>query len=282
MVRAGAPWRQNGAPPPVRILLTGHTGFLGHHLRDALRGAGVECTTAGRRDADVRLDLDHPSTLGQAVASARPDVVLHAAATSAMGACAADPEGATRRNGEAAGALAAAGAWLVFVSTDLVFDGTAAPYRATDAPRPLSAYGRSKALGEERVLAGGGMVVRVPLLFGPSFDGRRGASDMLRAAARDGRTLRLFVDEFRSPLHVVDAARALVAVACGPPRAGVMHVAGPERVSRLEFAERFAVRHGWNDRPWLGAESEDPTRPRDVTLVGDVAMRSLDAMLDDA
>jgi dTDP-4-dehydrorhamnose reductase len=268
----------------VRILLTGSSGYLGHHLAAALRARRIDFVTAARSGGDLDLDLDDPDVdrLAAGIARARVDSILHAAATSSLAACEADPDGALRRNGEATGRLAAL-APLILVSTDLVFDGDAAPYRAADEPRPRSAYGTSKRLGEQRTLAAGGLVVRVPLLCGPSFDGRRGATDMLRAARAEGRRLELFVDEFRSPLHVADAAAALVELACSGER-GIVQLAGPERVSRYEFAERFAAVHGWPaaEQPWRPARAADPRRPRDVTMVSDRAFRPLDAMLADS
>jgi dTDP-4-dehydrorhamnose reductase len=231
----------------------------------------------------VELDLDRPDSVRQAVAAWRPDVVLHAAAMASMGACEADPAAAWRRNAEATSALAGSGARTVFVSTDLVFDGRSAPYAADREPGPVSAYGRSKVGGEAAVRAAGGLVVRVPLLFGPSFDGRRGATDMLRVARAEGRTLSLFTDEFRTPIHASDAARRLADLALAPAVRGTVHVAGPERLSRYEFAERFATVQGWGERPWRAARSEDPTRPPDVSLeASEPAARSLDAMLRDA
>ncbi len=269
----------------MRILLTGASGFLGHHLVAALaRRPGVAFARAGRdADSEVAFDLDDPDSADLAVATWRPDVVLHAAAMASMGACAADPVGAQRRNADATFELARTGVRLVLVSTDLVFDGRAAPYRSSDRPAPVSSYARSKRAGEEATLAAGGLVVRVPLLFGPSFDGRRGATDMLRAARSERRELALFTDEFRTPIHAVDAASALIELCLGAERVGVLHIAGPERVSRFELAERFAALHGFGERPWRAATSTDPSRPPDVSLVGDrPAPRTLDAMLRDA
>ncbi|MBK8975222.1 MAG: sugar nucleotide-binding protein [Planctomycetes bacterium] len=271
---------------PPRLLVTGTSGYLGHHLvaRAVARGIDVRC--AARSGAELPLDLDDVRGAAALVGRAGCDVVLHAAAMARMGDCDQDPVAATRRNGEFTAALCATGVPVVHVSTDLVFDGVAAPYGSGDEPRPLGAYGRSKRAGELGVLAARGTVVRVPLLFGPSSDGRRGATDMLRAAAADGRTPTLFEDEFRTPLHVQDAADALLDVALGVARGTaargprVLHVAGPERVSRLALAERFRALHGLDTLRFTAGRSTDPTRPKDVSLRSDVALaRALDDML---
>ena len=167
------------------------------------------------------------------------------------------------------------------MSTDLVFDGLRAPYGPHDSPRPLSVYGSTKVDGEQAVLAAGGTVVRVPLLIGPSHDGRRGATDMLRAAIQAGRRLDLFTDEFRTPLHAVDAARGLVDVLLDGAT-GIFHLAGHERLSRWELAQRFCALHGLPAESLNPARSRDPGRPADVSLEGVEPTRSLDEALRDS
>jgi dTDP-4-dehydrorhamnose reductase len=265
------------------ILLTGAHGYLGHYLVEALNARGLRFETAGRRpDDDVELDLLDPDGIGS-VFDGR--IVLHAAAMASMGACRKDPEAARTANAVATERLAERAARLLFVSTDLVFSGRAAPYAAITAPDPISAYGRSKAEGEAAVLAHDGVqrhaVIRIPLLFGKSFDGRRGATDMLRASARAGQPLTLFDDEFRTPLHVSLAAAVCASLIDRRAACGVLHVAGNERLSRAELAERFlAVAEDAEPGPWETGEGGDPERPKDVSLVTDVdAQPDLDRML---
>jgi dTDP-4-dehydrorhamnose reductase len=271
-------------PRARRVLLTGATGYLGRFVHRVLLHRGDEVITLGRTHADVSADVADLDGLSAQLGGLDADLALHAGAVSQMGVCAAEPAVADRVNGDASGRIAARFPTL-YVSTDLVFDGASAPYRADAVPQPLSAYGRSKTRGEDFVRAAAGLVVRVPLLFGPSHDGRRGASDMLRHALNEGRGLGLFVDEFRTPLHVADAAAGLVRLLESlPERAGsVVHLGGPERVSRYDFAERFGAVHGLDMDRVEAVASSDPTRPKDVSLVSDVdARRSLDAMLRDS
>lgn len=269
-----------------RLLITGTTGFLGRAILERLRAArpawAADCEVLSpSRAAEPRCDLDDPDRLSHYVRELAPDRILHVAAESRMGACEQDPEGAMRRNAESTAALAEVGARILFVSTDLVFDGRSAPYRPADPVSPLSAYGASKAQGESAVVAGGGLVVRLPLLFGRSFDGRRGATDMLRAASEECRALSLFSNEFRTPLHIADAAdRLLEAIASG--RTGFEHCGGPERVSRSELATRFLGLHPIA-LEFQEVENRDASRPADVSLTTEVGCeRSLDEMLRDA
>ncbi len=265
-------------PAPDLVLLTGATGYLGRLLRDALLQRGLCVRCAGRHPAaDVSLDLSAPAAVARAVAASGADLVINAAALSTMGGCDADPDLARAVNTDAVRAMATAGPRVLQVSTDLVFDGDHAPYAAHAAPRPTSVYGRTKAAAEEAVVAAGGVVARIPLLFGPSVDGGRGATDMIRRATG---TVRLFRNEFRTPMHVADAARGLVELALEPVRGTVRHLAGPESLSRLALGERFVVAAGLRDARIEGVDCSDPARPRDVSLRTDWDCgRSLDEAL---
>jgi dTDP-4-dehydrorhamnose reductase len=233
---------------------------------------------AGRTGCDVRLDLADPDAIPSAVREARAELVIHAAALASLAACEADPARADAVNHRAAQHLAeAARGRIAFVSTDLVFDGTAPPYASEASPAPVGVYSRSKAAAEGAVRAAGGLVVRVSLLFGKSFDGRRGATDMIRSATAP---LRLFTNEHRTPLHAADAARCLVELALARSGPATLHLAGPERVSRFELGRRFLAASGFSAPRLEPAECSDPLRPRDVALVSDWDCgRSLDAAL---
>jgi dTDP-4-dehydrorhamnose reductase len=261
----------------TRILLTGASGFLGRHLADELRGRDLPFVTAGRSHCDVRLDLADPDSIGPALRGTHADLVIHAGAMASLAACEADPARADAVNHRASQRLAGwARGRIVLVSTDLVFDGSAPPYASGAAPAPLGAYARSKARAEEAVRAAGGRVVRVPLLFGPSFDGRRGATDMIRGARA---SLALFTNEHRTPLHVADAARGLVDLALEGAGPATLHLAGRERVSRFELGRRFLAASGLTSPRLDPVECADPLRPRDVSLVSD---RDCGRSLDDA
>ncbi|MBM3961536.1 MAG: sugar nucleotide-binding protein [Planctomycetes bacterium] len=267
----------------LRILVTGSIGFLGGHAAAAVRAAGHVLLTTARSGGDAAVDLTAPGIAAALAQALRPDVVLHLAALARLDDCERDDARARAVNATAVGALAERfGARLLAVSTDLVFDGGRAPYAAFDAPSPLSAYGRSKVAGEDAARAHGARIARLPLLFGPDARGR-GASASLRAALAAGQPARLYVNEYRTPLHAADAARALVALVADPAGPGLLHLAGPERLSRWEFGCRFAARHGLRADLLQPVECMDPLRPRDVSLVGDLPpARDLDAMLADA
>jgi dTDP-4-dehydrorhamnose reductase len=263
------------------VLLTGSTGFLGHHLRAELARRDVDVITSGRAGTELPLDLQQPESIPERVLGLGPVRVLHAAALSSFARCEEDPIRARTVNTISSARLAeVVGGALLYISTDLVFDGAAPPYRAGDAPRPCGMYGRTKAEAETAVLAAGARVVRVPLLFGPSFDGRRGATDMIRASSSP---VTLYTNERRTPLHVADAARALVELLFEEGGPALRHLAGPERISRYEFGVRFVDQAGLAPDRVRAGECNDPLRPRDVSLVSDWSCpRSLQAALADS
>jgi dTDP-4-dehydrorhamnose reductase len=266
----------------MRLLLTGASGQLGAYLLRALAGRdGVSvvawsgATTGERFGAPLRpVDLADPDAVAGAFADARPDVVLHAAALARVADCQRDPERARRVNAGAAATLTAltqaARARLVLVSTDLVFDGERGGYREADPPNPLSMYGRTKAEAEAAALASPrAAVARLSLLFGPSLSGRPTFFDDQVAALRGGRPVTLFRDEWRTPLDLETAARALLALAFSH-FVGIIHLGGPDRLSRLEMGRKLAAALDADPSRLIAADRADAPapepRPRDCSL----------------
>ena len=264
----------------MRILVTGASGQLGGYLLRRLRGAGDAVVAwSGTRPGErfgvplLPVDLADERSVVEAFRSARPDVVVHAAAVSAVAQCYREPHRALAINVRASALLAdlaeQAGARLLLVSTDMVFDGAKGDYREEDVPAPLSVYGRSKADAERAVLAHGGAVARVSLLFGPGLAGRPSFFDEQVAALRQRRPIALFADEWRTPLSLETAAQGLLAVARSS-FTGLLHLGGPERLSRLEMGQRLARFLGADPAVLVAASrtavAGPEPRPRDLAL----------------
>ncbi|MCB9879896.1 MAG: sugar nucleotide-binding protein [Planctomycetes bacterium] len=266
-----------------RILVTGATGFLGPYVVAALRGRDAAVVTAARSAGDAAVDLSRPGMVDAVLEALAPDRVVNLVAMAKLGDCERDPARAQHVNATLPADLAARlGERLLHVSTDLVFDGRGAPYDEVAPVEPLSAYGVSKAAGEQAVLGSGGRVVRLPLLFGKDDRGR-GASAMITAAVAGGQRLALFTNEYRTPLHAADAAEALAELTLdlGGPR--LLHVGGPQRCSRWEFGQQVCAALDLSPALLTPAECQDPLRPRDVSLVTQWPQRrSFAAMLRDA
>jgi dTDP-4-dehydrorhamnose reductase len=231
---------------------------------------------AGRRGA-VELspvDLTDDEATRRALAVADPEVIVHAAALSRAE--------EVRRDLKRGGAVNVAATWrlahwclergrrLVYTSTDLVFAGSRAWYREDDPPEPIVAYGRTKHGGEAGVLAvPQGLVVRLSLLYGPTRADRPVFYDHALAALGRGEPQTFFEDEFRTPLDLATAARALARLATSDA-CGVVHLGGPERLSRFALMQRVARARGL-DLALVHAnrlaDSPGPEpRPADVSL----------------
>lgn len=236
-------------------LVTGATGQLGGHLLHALARdpapkrvfahARVAGTTVQPSVGTIAVDLLDSPALTDCVSKLRLTHILHTAAMTAVNDCFADPAAARRANTDATRTIACAaqacGARVIFTSTDMVFAGDAAPYCESDPPAPLSEYGRTKAAAERALIQfPNTLTVRIPLLFGTPKNDRRTTFAAQLAALRSRQPLKLFTDEHRTPLWLPDAAAALIALTRSD-LGGVIHIAGPQRLSRLELIEQVAA-----------------------------------------
>jgi dTDP-4-dehydrorhamnose reductase len=220
--------------------VTGAAGLIGNYVVGQ-RPKGWKAISLTRQT----VDLTNPSAVEHAFLEDRPDAIIHCAAMSRSVDCEKNPEAAWLTNVEVTRRLAglAADIPLLFLSTDLVFDGKKGHYSETDLPSPLTQYGRTKVAAEEIVLKNPRhLVVRTSLNGGASFSGDRGFNHELRQAWCRGEDKPLFTDEFRSPVHASVTARACWWLLAGK-QAGLFHVAGTERLSRFEIGKIVAARH---------------------------------------
>ncbi|MCL4178740.1 MAG: SDR family oxidoreductase [Verrucomicrobia bacterium] len=227
--------------PPI-AWITGAGGLIGSHLLER----APECAPHWRAIGLTRaqLDLSDFDAVRRRFEQERPALILHCAALSRSVACETDPTLARRLNVELTAHLAglARDIPFVFFSTDLVFDGRQGHYRESDATAPLGVYAATTAEAERIVLAHPGhTVIRTSLNGGTSPTGDRAFNEEMRRAWQNGRTLRLFTDEFRCPIPAGITARAVWELA-GQNRPGLYHLAGRERLSRFQIGQLIAQR----------------------------------------
>jgi len=250
----------------VRLLVTGAGGQLGHDVVLAATAAGDEVAGADHATLDV---TDRDAVLG-AITSWRPDAVVHCAAWTAVDACEGDPGRAFAANALAvrwvAEACDRAGAHLVHLSTDYVFDGTLArPYHEWDPTAPASVYGASKLAGEREALALGARAAVVRTSWVCGEHGANVVATVLRLAPGcDGKAGALaFVEDQRGhPTFTADLAPLLRRVALDR-RSGVVHATNQGAVSWYEFVGDVLAAAG-HDRALVRAISSaelDPPRP---------------------
>lgn len=258
----------------MKALVFGTTGQLGIELaRRAPRGIAI--IAFGREAAD----LTDPATCARLVSSTDADVVINAAAYTAVDAAETDRDTAQVVNAKAPGAMARAAAALgvpfLHVSTDYVFDGSGdRPWREDDPVAPLGAYGQTKLDGERAIADAGGphVILRTSWVF--SAHGKNFVKTMLRVGAeRDA--LSVVGDQRGGPTAAADIADALWAIASafqkGRGETGIFHYAGAPAVSWADFAEAIFESAALPAKPKVNriTTAEYPTpakRPANSTL----------------
>ena len=280
-------------PPRLsdRVLVTGASGQLGQYLVHELVRRGVEPKAWSGQTlgevAGVRLEAVSLADSGQlraALEELQPSVIIHAGAMSAADDVRRNPALGRTINTDATMVLADwaghRGARLIYTSTDLVFDGSKAMWTEEDATNPLLEYGRTKSAAEPYVQAApGGVVARVSLLYGPTITGRPSFFTTTLDAVRQGQSRQLFTDEWRTPLDYRTAAEVLCGLALDHTEVtGVLHLGGPERISRYDLLLRSVRCLGLDAGlivPALAARTVMPEpRPQDVSL-GTAKLRML-------
>ena len=231
----------------MRMVVTGGTdGQILLSLADRGGAAGHDIVALGRPELDLMGDEE---AIVRAVEQARPDVVVSAAAYTAVDKAESERDLAFAINARGAGAVATAaerlGVPVIHISTDYVFDGSKqAPYVESDAPNPVSVYGASKLAGEEAVLAASpnSVILRTAWVYSP-FNSNF-VKTMLRLAS-DRDEVGVVADQRGNPTSALDIAEAIIAVANnlvasdGRDLRGVFHMTGQGEGTWADFAERI-------------------------------------------
>jgi dTDP-4-dehydrorhamnose reductase len=251
------------------VWITGAGGLIGSHLARlaAETRRDWRVVPLGRSD----LDLADPRAVEERFTTEAPTLIIHCAALSRSPACQENPRLARTLNVDVPKQLGelCSLSRLVLFSTDLVFDGQTGNYTEDDPPNPILIYGETKAEAEALVLRNPRhLVVRTSVNAGRSPTGNRGFDEELRNAWAQGRTTRLFGDEYRTPIQAAETARAVLDLvrddACG-----IYHVSGSEPLTRWEMGQLVAQHHPeWNPRLERTSlrDFPGPPRPANVTL----------------
>lgn len=274
-------------PPSLqpRLLITGVSGFLGWNLFLCLReryeviGTYSSHPPPGGAGRFLPLDVRDGGATARLAREISPEIVIHAAAVTSPALCAARPELARAINFlgtvNVLRAARAVGARLLYTSTDRVFDGRRGWYTEDDAPHPLGPYEANKLAGEREIgkALPEALLARLPLLYGPKSPSHGSFLEWMFEAFRNRTPLKLFADQFRTPLYVEDAARAIGLLLGKPDLAGLYHLGGPERLSRSDFGYRMAEVFGFDPKVIVPARMADekdiPPTPADVSLNSD-------------
>ncbi len=262
------------APRPAprarrRVLVTGASGMLGSDLVFLLTAAGYDVLARPRAE----LDIADPGQVSRSLRELRPEVVVNCAAFTKVDDCETNAR-AFEVNAEGVANLADAcghaGAQLVQISTDFVFDGTkGSPYSEDDPVNPVSAYGRSKRAGEEEAMRlPGSLVVRASWLFGRS--GWNFVEAILKQLESGKTRLSVVVDQVGRPTSTTDLSEALLAL-LEAGATGVYHFANRGEVSWNDFAREIL---------WLAGRSDVAVEPTTAEALGRPARRPAYSVLD--
>lgn len=225
---------------------------------------GADCCVGTYLDKPTRSGVPYDLEGDDAQAlieNAAPDVLFIAAGMTHVDACESDEARAYRINRDGPADLAAAAAHAqaktVYFSTEYVFDGTDGPYDEDHRPNPLSVYGKSKLAGEQAVQDAdpSALVLRTTVVYGPEQQGRNFVYRLV-ASLRSGREIMVPIDQFSSPTYNRDLAAAAVTLATKGV-AGIVNAAGPEVLSRVEFAQRIAAMLELDPTPIRAVETSE-------------------------
>ncbi len=266
-----------------RLLITGAAGFLGGRV--ALKAFPRWKTHLAWRSSPVdesgaetafRLDVTDGEAVHAAIREIAPHVVVHAAALTDSNFCAENRETAWEVNVKGsenmARAAEAVGARLIYLSTDLVFDGKRRFYTEEDAPDPVCFYGKTKWEGEKAVSSACSNVciARSALIYGFSATSARCFTEVMIESLKRGRDLTLFTDEFRTPVYIENICDMLLELAEMEDARGVFHIAGPERRSRFDFGRELVDAFGFGREHLIPVSVDDfafkDPRPRDCSM----------------
>jgi dTDP-4-dehydrorhamnose reductase len=263
------------------LVVTGASGLLGASVLRSAVELGWEtvglCHRHVIRDPTMqvaRIELTDDSATRKLLFDLRPDAIVHCAAATNVDWCEDNPKQAEAINAQASAVLAEAAAALnarfVYVSTDSVFDGRRGDYIETDEPAPLNVYARSKLAGERETLRcnPSGMVVRVSI-YGWNAQNKDSLAEWVLRQLEEGRDVPGFTDVFFTPILVNDLIPILFAM-LQQELTGLYHVAGSERISKFEFAQRVGTVFGFDPARVKPCQVKDMSlraaRPLDVSL----------------
>lgn len=221
--------------------------------------------SVGMADSAIELDITDSSAVSRVLNEVKPHVVLCLAASSKPNFCELNPEESKAINVDAVADLVeganAIGAKLVFTSTDLVFDGTKGHYAEDDSPNPINVYGKHKLEAEGIVLASSSRnaVCRMPLMFGQTFGENVSFLQSVLSSLEEKKPLKLFTDEFRTPVDGLDAAKGLLWASRRVE--GLVHLGGRTRVSRFDFGNLVCKISGHSNQLIEATKQADVAMP---------------------
>ncbi|MCG9698206.1 SDR family oxidoreductase [Shewanella sp. Isolate11] len=266
----------------LNVMITGATGLLGRAVVKQLeQSESYRVLPCGFSRAGIgvhRIDLTQAEAVQQFIATQQPDMIIHCAAERRPDVSEQSPEAALALNVRASSNLAKAakanGAWLLYISTDYVFDGTKPDYPETAEPSPVNFYGESKWQGERAVLAvdNGFAILRLPILYGAVEQLAESAVLVLLKQLLDSSPQRQDDWAIRSPTSTLDIAGAIEKLLNRQQERadvkGIYHFSALERMTKYQMLQRMAagLDLSCDHISPVSMPSDNAKRPRDCSL----------------
>lgn len=283
----------------ARILITGGMGFFGWNAANHFRRQGLTPIVSsssptryltGAEETPVFMNILDRVSIEACLRQHTPTVILHAAAFSAPLACEKDPVLAHEVNVVGTQNMTAMAAEfdipLVFISTDLVFNGKKDVlqngfYTEADPPDAEIVYGKTKIAAERYIQEqafGKWIILRSALMFGQRVEWANGFPQFAVDLLKSGKPATLFTDQFRTPAYIPDIAEAIICLLRAERFGEIYHCGGAERIDRLSFVQRYCAVAGVDISSIIACIMDDvpnyTTKVRDVSLSNEKLLRS--------
>jgi dTDP-4-dehydrorhamnose reductase len=230
----------------MKIFITGGSGLFGSKVAEIAQARGDEVFSGYAHNLPeygraVKFDLLDEKTISELVGKIEPEVIIHSAALTDVDRCEREQELAYKMNVDGTRAIATAaekaGSFLIYISTDYVFDGLCGMYREDDRPNPVSYYGYSKLLGEQFCR---GCIARTCVIYGSRpASGKVNFALWLLNSLNSGKEVRVVTDQFITPTLNTNLARMVLETA-DRRLCGVYNLVGATRISRYDYALELA------------------------------------------
>jgi dTDP-4-dehydrorhamnose reductase len=261
----------------MKIFITGGSGLLGSKVAEIAQARGDEVFSGYAHNLPeygraAKFDLRDEMSMYELVGKIEPEVIIHSAALTDVDRCEREKELAYQMNVEGTRAIATAaenaGSFLIYISTDYVFDGNRGMYSEDDSTNPISYYGYSKLLGEQ---FSRGCIARTCVIYGSRpASGKVNFALWLLNSLKSGKEVRVVTDQFITPTLNTNLAK-MVLEAADRRLCGVLNLAGATRISRYDYAQDLAREFD------LDASLILPSRMADLMWA---AKRPIDSSLD--
>jgi len=263
----------------MKFLVTGSAGLVGRQVvKDLLQSYTqvYSCYHTSKPEDGIAtpLDLTDKDGIVKAVESTKPDVIIHLAAMANVDLCETQKDLATKINAKATAVIAEQakklGAFLVYVSTDYVFDGEKGMKIESDSTGPVDHYGKSKLEGENAVkeIATRWCIARTSTPYG-MHPKKKSFPIFIAENLKAGTPLDIITDQYTSPTYVPNLSQMLIEISSRNIQ-GILHVSGATRISRYDMAEMVADKLGLDKKLLRPVSMENMNwtakRPRDSSL----------------